>query len=566
MWTDEIISFLTEPSILQAVVALFLVSGIGMYLGKFSFKGVSLGLSMVFFIGIICSHFGLRVDSEILAFTINVGLILYVYTLGLQVGPAFIESLKKRGIVLNLWATAIIVLSIVVVVVLYLISNQSLPHLMGVLSGAVTNMPVLGASQEAVSGVLVHQGASQEVLSKTLAEMAMATAIAYPFGVMGVFIVIAILKTQVPRSGASAEEDDTVKTITKEYLITNSAVAGKTIRELMTLNTVPMLVSRIWREGRFMMPKSDTELQPGDHVLVVSEEEHHPKILLLLGEEAKGVRPGEEVIDWEAANESLASRRIIITRQEINGVRLASLDLRSRMNINVTSVIRAGITLLPSPSLRLQMGDRLSVVGKESDLKELSRMMGNELKELDTPYLVTLFIGMLLGCVLGAIPIVIPGISTPIKMGIAGGPLIAGILMSAYGVRLHLNTYITSSANLMIRTFGIVLFMAALGLSSGEGFFATLSQGPGLIWMALGTAVTVLPPLIIGYICMKWFKLSFSHTAGVVCGSMANPIALDYASTLVKGDTIAVSYVTVYPLTMFARVIAAQLTVGIIMG
>ncbi|KGN92271.1 putative transporter [Porphyromonas canoris] len=566
MWTDEIISFLTEPSILQAVVALFLVSGIGMYLGKFSFKGVSLGLSMVFFIGIICSHFGLRVDSEILAFTINVGLILYVYTLGLQVGPAFIESLKKRGIVLNLWATAIIVLSIVVIVVLYLISNQSLPHLMGVLSGAVTNMPVLGASQEAVSGVLVHQGASQEVLSKTLAEMAMATAIAYPFGVIGVFIVIAILKTQVPRSGASAEEDDTVKTITKEYLITNSAVAGKTIRELMTLNTVPMLVSRIWREGRFMMPKSDTELQPGDHVLVVSEEEHHPKILLLLGEEAKGVRPGEEVIDWEAANESLASRRIIITRQEINGVRLASLDLRSRMNINVTSVIRAGITLLPSPSLRLQMGDRLSVVGKESDLKELSRMMGNELKELDTPYLVTLFIGMLLGCVLGAIPIVIPGISTPIKMGIAGGPLIAGILMSAYGVRLHLNTYITSSANLMIRTFGIVLFMAALGLSSGEGFFATLSQGPGLIWMALGTAVTVLPPLIIGYICMKWFKLSFSHTAGVVCGSMANPIALDYASTLVKGDTIAVSYVTVYPLTMFARVIAAQLTVGIIMG
>ncbi|KGL53773.1 MULTISPECIES: putative transporter [Porphyromonas] len=566
MWTDEIISFLTEPSILQAVVALFLVSGIGMYLGKFSFKGVSLGLSMVFFIGIICSHFGLRVDSEILAFTINVGLILYVYTLGLQVGPAFIESLKKRGIVLNLWATAIIVLSIVVIVVLYLISNQSLPHLMGVLSGAVTNMPVLGASQEAVSGVLVHQGASQEVLSKTLAEMAMATAIAYPFGVIGVFIVIAILKTQVPRSGASAEEDDTVKTITKEYLITNSAVAGKTIRELMTLNTVPMLVSRIWREGRFMMPKSDTELQPGDHVLVVSEEEHHPKILLLLGEEAKGVRPGEEVIDWEAANESLASRRIIITRQEINGVRLASLDLRSRMNINVTSVIRAGITLLPSPSLRLQMGDRLSVVGKESDLKELSRMMGNELKELDTPYLVTLFIGMLLGCVLGAIPIVIPGISTPIKMGIAGGPLIAGILMSAYGVRLHLNTYITSSANLMIRTFGIVLFMAALGLSSGEGFFATLSQGPGLIWMALGTAVTVLPPLIIGYICMKWFKLSFSHTAGVVCGSMANPIALDYASSLVKGDTIAVSYVTVYPLTMFARVIAAQLTVGIIMG
>lgn len=566
MWTDEIISFLTEPSILQAVVALFLVSGIGMYLGKFSFKGVSLGLSMVFFIGIICSHFGLRVDSEILAFTINVGLILYVYTLGLQVGPAFIESLKKRGIVLNLWATAIIVLSIVVIVVLYLISNQSLPHLMGVLSGAVTNMPVLGASQEAVSGVLVHQGASQEVLSKTLAEMAMATAIAYPFGVVGVFIVIAILKTQVPRSGASAEDDDTAKTITKEYLITNSAVAGKTIREIMKLNTVPMLVSQIWRKGRFMMPKSDTELLQGDHILVVSEEEHHPKILLLLGEEAKGVRPGEEVIDWEAANESLASRRIIITRQEINGVRLASLDLRSRMNINVTSVIRAGITLLPSPSLRLQMGDRLSVVGKESDLKELSRMMGNELKELDTPYLVTLFIGMLLGCVLGAIPIVIPGISTPIKMGIAGGPLIAGILMSAYGVRLHLNTYITSSANLMIRTFGIVLFMAALGLSSGEGFFATLSQGPGLIWMALGTAVTVLPPLIIGYICMKWFKLSFSHTAGVVCGSMANPIALDYASSLVKGDTIAVSYVTVYPLTMFARVIAAQLTVGIIMG
>lgn len=566
MWTDEIISFLTEPSILQAVVALFLVSGIGMYLGKFSFKGVSLGLSMVFFIGIICSHFGLRVDSEILAFTINVGLILYVYTLGLQVGPAFIESLKKRGIVLNLWATAIIVLSIVVVVVLYLITNQSLPHLMGVLSGAVTNMPVLGASQEAVSGVLVHQGASQEVLSKTLAEMAMATAIAYPFGVVGVFIVIAILKTQVPRSGASAEDDDTAKTITKEYLITNSAVAGKTIREIMKLNTVPMLVSQIWRKGRFLMPKSDTELQQGDHILVVSEEGHHPKILLLLGEEAKGIRPGEEVIDWEAANESLASRRIIITKQEINGVRLASLDLRSRMNINVTSVIRAGITLLPSPSLRLQMGDRLSVVGKESDLKELSRMMGNELKELDTPYLVTLFVGMLLGCVLGAIPIVIPGISAPIKMGIAGGPLIAGILMSAYGVRLHLNTYITSSANLMIRTFGIVLFMAALGLSSGEGFFATLSQGPGLIWMALGTAVTVLPPLIIGYICMKWFKLSFSHTAGVICGSMANPIALDYASTLVKGDTIAVSYVTVYPLTMFARVIAAQLTVGILMG
>ncbi|MDO4790099.1 MAG: putative transporter [Porphyromonas sp.] len=566
MWINDIISFFTEPSILQAVMALFIVSGIGMYLGSFSFKGVSFGLSMVFFIGIICSHFGLRVDPEILSFTINIGLILYVYTLGLQVGPAFIESLKKRGIVLNLWALAVILFSIVVVVVLYLVSGQSLPHLMGVLSGAVTNMPALGAAQEAVGGVLTHQGVAQEVLSKTLAEMSMATAIAYPFGVVGVFIAIALLKKRVGHSGSSKEESDSAKTVTKEYLITNKAIFNKPIKEIMRLYNTPMLVSQIWRKGEFLLPKSDTILQEGDHILVVSEEDHHPKILLLFGQEASAADSDGEIVDWDQAQDSLASRWILVTKQEINGVRLASLELRNQMNINVTSVIRAGISLLPSPSLRLQMGDRLSVVGKEGDLKKLSQMMGDELKKLDTPYLVTLFVGMLLGCVLGAIPIVIPGISTPIKMGIAGGPLIMGILMSAYGTRFHLNTYITSSANLMIRTFGIVLFMAALGLSSGEGFFQTLSQGPGLIWMVLGTAITLLPPLIVGFICMKWFKISFNHTAGMICGSMANPIALDYASSLTKSESVAVSYVTVYPLTMFARVIAAQLTVGLIMG
>lgn len=558
---NNIWSFLSHPSMLQAIMILFLVSGIGMYLGKFKIGGITLGLSFVFFIGILVSHFGIEVDADILNFTLNLGLILFVYTLGLQVGPSFVESLKRKGLTLNLWALSIITLGVIAVIILYLLTSQSLPDLMGVLSGAVTNMPALGAAQEAVAGIFGSTTQPSE-MNSILADMATATAVTYPIGVVGVFIVLSILKKTTPKAIFEAQEKKQ-QTDSRDYIVANESIYNKKISEIVNLIPTQFVISHIWRGNDDIFPNSDTIIKEGDHIQIVCDEEEHDKLLLLFGEELNK-KAAKETENED--NKTFISKRILVTKKEINGQTLGGLRLRNKLNINITSITRAGVDLLPSSSFHLQLGDRLQVVGKSEDIDKLSDMLGNQLKKLDSPYLVTIFVGMFLGCVLGSIPIYIPGISTPIRMGIAGGPLIIGILMGTYGARLHLATYVTQSANLMLRTIGIVLFMAALGLSSGKNFFETLSQGPGLIWMGLGAIITIVPPLIIGLICTLVFKVSYSNTAGIICGSMANPIALDYATSITGNDTAAVSYVTVYPLTMFLRVIFAQLTIGLILG
>lgn len=534
-----------------------------MYLGRLKIFGLSLGLSFVFFTGIVASHLGITVDEEILSFVLNFGLILFVYTLGIQVGPSFIASFKTKGLILNLWALVVIFCSILCVALISFFSDVSVPALMGILSGAVTNIPALGAAQESVSSI-ISNNPSMGSVKDVLALMTMATAITYPFGVVGVFLVLHLLKAITPYKIFIAQ-DKKVKTDQSEFLAVNKAIIGMSVSEIMEIFDLPMVISQIWRKGEFIIPKSETIIEADDHVLVVSEENLHDKVKLFFGDEVEKENQEEEEIDWEHSNDSYTSKKIVITQAEYNGVRMGSLDLRNKMGINVTAVARAGMDLLPSPNLRLQLGDRISVVGKEGDVNNLSKKMGNELKKLDTPYLVTLFIGMLMGCAIGAIPIFVPGLSAPIKMGLAGGPLIMGILMGVYGPRFHLATYITQSANLLIRTFGIVLFMAALGLSSGAHFVETLNSGPGFLWLGIGAFITAVPPLIIGILCIRLFKLSYSHTAGVVCGSMANPVAMEYAVSLTGNDTVAVSYVTVYPLTMIVRVIVAQLTVAFLM-
>ena len=548
-WLQE--AFL-EPTMVQAVIIISLVSALGLYLGRIKIFGISLGITFVFFAGILAGHLGIVVNKDMLYFAQSFGLILFVYALGLQVGPGFFSSLKKGGVAMNMMGLGVILLGLIMTVGLHWVTGVSLSNMVGLLCGAVTNTPALGAAQQALLQI-------DPTNTKGVTDMALACAVAYPLGVVGVILAIIILRALfADKKQKDLKEQRDTTTYVAEFHVSNPAIYEKSIKDVMKLTDKHFVISRVWRNGKVSIPTSDTLLHEHDHLLIISVKSDVENIKVLFGEQ-ENVDWNKADIDWNAIDSQLISRRIAVTRNRVNGVKLGSLRLRNLYGINITRVNRAGIDLLASPDLRLQIGDRLTIVGEANSVNTVGKILGDEIKRLNNPNLLAVFIGISLGMLLGALPITLPGMSTPVKLGIAGGPIIVGILMGAFGPRFHLTTYTTMSANLMLRQLGIIIYLAGLGIDSGAHFFETVFRTEGLLWIGLGFLLTIVPVLIVGFIASQFFKLDYAHNVGMLCGSMANPMALNYANTTVDGDEPSVSYATVYPLSMFIRVISAQL-------
>lgn len=548
-WLQE--AFL-EPTMVQAVIIISLVSALGLYLGRIKIFGISLGITFVFFAGILAGHLGIVVNKDMLYFAQSFGLILFVYALGLQVGPGFFSSLKKGGVAMNMMGLGVILLGLIMTVGLHWVTGVSLSNMVGLLCGAVTNTPALGAAQQALLQIDLAN-------TKGVTDMALACAVAYPLGVVGVILAIIILRALfADKKQKDLKEQRDTTTYVAEFHVSNPAIYEKSIKDVMKLTDRHFVISRVWRNGKVSIPTSDTLLHEHDHLLIISVKSDVENIKVLFGEQ-ENVDWNKADIDWNAIDSQLISRRIAVTRNRVNGVKLGSLRLRNLYGINITRVNRAGIDLLASPDLRLQIGDRLTIVGEANSVNTVGKILGDEIKRLNNPNLLAVFIGISLGMLLGALPITLPGMSTPVKLGIAGGPIIVGILMGAFGPRFHLTTYTTMSANLMLRQLGIIIYLAGLGIDSGVHFFETVFRAEGLLWIGLGFLLTIVPVLIVGFIASQFFKLDYAHNVGMLCGSMANPMALSYANTTVDGDEPSVSYATAYPLSMFIRVISAQL-------
>lgn len=553
MWFIDLIS---RPSYFQMVIIISLVSAVGLALGEIKIKGVSLGSAFVFFVGIAAGHFfhlwGIQIDPSMLSFAQNFGLILFVYALGVQVGPGFFPSLKKGGIKFNLFGLLAIVLTSVCALGLYACcKGLSFTDAIGLLCGAVTNTPMLGAAQQTL--LEADPGASEAAGS-----MATACALAYPCGVLGVLACLIIFRL-TSKGEKKSQVDPSDETYVAEFHISNPAVFGHAISSLGEFTDKHIIISRLMRDGKVLIPSASTVLQRDDHILAVLKKDHLKTFQIIFGEQDDRDfnRPD---IDWDHLDDSsLLSKHILVTKPELNGVKIGSLHLRNSFDINITRLGRAGVQLVAYPGLRLQLGDRLTVVGTEAAIKKVGEILGNEEKVLSRPNLVALFIGLLLGVVLGAIPILIPGMSTPVKLGVAGGPIIVGILMGAYGSRIRLSTYSTRSANLMIRQLGIVIYLACLGFGAGPGFVDTVVSTQGLVWIGLSFVIAIVPILITGFIASKWGGLDYAQNAGMLCAAMANPMALTYANANSNESEASEAYATVYPLSMFVRVISAQL-------
>ena len=542
-------SIFVEHSVIQAVVVVGLISAIGLALGKISICGVSLGVTFVFFAGIAAGHFGLSIDPQMLNYAESFGLIIFVYALGLQVGPGFFGSFRKGGITLNLLAFAVILAGTLLVLLFYTVTNVSLPDMVGILSGAVTNTPALGAAQQTLKQMGIDA-----------ADPALGCAVTYPLGVVGVILAIIALRKLFPKRATEVkhEDDKEHQTFIAGFEVRNPGIFGKNMREVAHLIPNRFVVSRLWREGKVTIPNSETVLLEGDRLLVITTEADEDALKMLFGLEEK-TDWNKEDIDWNAIDSQLISQQIVITRSEINGKRLGALRVRTHYGINITRISRAGVQLLATPDLILQLGDKLTVVGEAAAIANVEKVLGNRVVLLKEPNLVTVFVGIVLGLALGAIPFSIPGVDFPVKLGIAGGPIIVGILMGAFGPRFHLVTYTTRSANLMLRGLGLSLYLACLGLDAGVHFFETVFRAEGLLWLLLGFAITFVPVILVAAISLRFIKIDFGSLVGMLCGSMANPMALNYANSTIVGDNPAVSYATVYPLSMFVRVIIAQL-------
>jgi len=550
-WFSELF---THHTFIQAVMIMSLICASGLALGGIKIFGVSLGVTFVFFAGIIAGHFGITVDPEMLAIAQNFGLILYIYSLGLQVGPGFFSSFKHGGIKLNLMAFMLIATGSLLAMAIFKTTGISAPDTVGLLAGAVTNTPMLGAGQQ----VLLQMNPDNADAANN---MAMACAVAYPFGLLGMVIsVIVLRKAFAPKHAGKQEDTSADNTFVAEYQISNPAIFGKTIKDIRQSADCQFVISRIWKDGKLIIPTSETTLEEGEHVLVISGKKDVERVKTVFGQK-ENVDWNKKDIDWNAIDSQLVSRKVLVTRSEHNGARLGDLRLRNSYGINITRVNRAGIDLLPSRKLRLQLGDKLTIVGEARAVENVSHILGNESKQLKTPNLLSLFIGIILGLVLGSIPIMLPGISTPIKLGIAGGPIIVGILMGAFGPRFHIATYTTQSANLMLRQLGLTIYLAGLGLSAGAGFFDTVLTWQGLKWVAISIILCVVPVMITGFAAARIFKTDYADNVGMLCGGMANPFALDYAGNGSEGDDPAVAYATVYPASIFLRVISAQIII-----
>lgn len=538
-----------EQSALQAVVILSLITAVGLGLGKIHIFGISLGVTFVFFMGILAGHLGFSIDPQMLTYAESFGLVLFVYALGLQVGPGFFSSFQRGGYRLNLLSLGVIVLGTVMAVLLSRVTTVDLPDMVGILCGATTNTPALGAAQQTL-----------KQLGEPTSGAALSCAVTYPLGVVGVILAILVVKKLFvrPSDMEEHEHDDPNHTYIATFQVHNPAIFDKSIQDIGKSGYPKFVISRVWRDGAVSIPTSDKILKENDRLLVITTEKDVPALTILFGEQ-ENRDWNKEDIDWNAIDSKLISKHIVISRPEINGKKLGSLRLRNTYGINISRVLRSGVQLLATPGLVLQLGDRLTVVGEAAAIHNVEKVLGNTVKTLKDPNLASIFIGIVVGLIVGSIPIAVPGISSPVKLGLAGGPIIIGIMIGSYGPRLHLVTYTTRSANLMLRGIGLSLYLACLGLDAGSHFFETVMRPEGALWIGLGFLITFVPVVIMALVALRLCRMDFGSTCGMLCGSMANPMALNYANDIIPNDNPAVSYATVYPLGMFTRVIIAQL-------
>ncbi|RHJ95194.1 putative transporter [Parabacteroides bouchesdurhonensis] len=553
---DWINDLLWGEGIGHSILLLSIVIAIGIQLGKIKVFGVSLGITLVLFVGIILGHFGFTINHNVIHFFKEFGLILFVYSVGMQVGPGFFSSFKKGGITLNMLACGIVFLGVVIAIIIHYITGISMPTMVGILSGAVTNTPGLGAAQQAYSDMY-------GVGDKTIA---LGYAVAYPLGVIGI-ILSTIFIRYIFRVSFEKEtemlnnEDDKHINEAKpiSLVVKNPAIFGKSVGELSNLlEHRDFVISRVWRNDnkKIEIASAATILQEDDKIFVITTEQDAETIKTFVGEEIDMERK-----QWIRMESQFINRRILITKPELNGKHLGQLQLRKLYGINITRINRAGMDLVAMPGLTLQVGDRVNVVGTETAISNVEKILGNSMKRLNEPNLITIFFGIALGIILGSIPITFPGIPQPVKLGLAGGPLVVAILISRFGYHYKLITYTTQSANFMLREIGITLFLACVGLSAGDGFVDTIVNNGGLAWIGYGFIITTVPLLIIGCIGRYFYKINYFTLMGLIAGSTTDPPALAYANTTAGNDAPSVGYATVYPLTMFLRVLTAQLLI-----
>lgn len=552
---NSVISWLQEmfliPSGTQTIIILSIVSGIGLLLGRMRIASISLGVTFVFFVGILFAHFGVQTVESMTSFIQSFGLALFVYALGVEVGPSFFPSLKSKGIGYNLQGIFLLVITYIMVIAIHYSLGISMGNILGVMSGAATNTPVLAAVQSTLQSLHPTE-------PKLGADAAMATAVTYPFGVVGVILSLALLFRIAPTT-SKTEKSEFRAAYIAEFEILTEGLCGHTVKDIVQKTKKHFIISRIWRKDELLLPSSTTQLYKHDHILVLCHQEDAEELGAFFGKRDDQQDWNRPDINWDAIDARLNSKRIIITNPKLNGVKLGTLKLRNKYSLNITRIDRAGVELLASPDLYLQTGDRLVVVGEAGAVSQVEKLMGNSIQTLDKPRLVSFFLGLALGCLLGSIPLFIPGMSIPLKLGLAGGPIVMGILMGAFGARLKVSTFMTNSATQLIKQIGLVLYLAGLGLSTGGHFADTLLNGDGLLWLGLGAIITVGPILISGAINIFILKKGYAETAGMLCGSVANPFALDYAVDITESRNCSVAYATVYPVIMFLRIISAQI-------
>lgn len=548
---DWINSLFIDHTPVQTCFLLSLIVSIGVFMGKVRIKGISLGVAFVFFMGIVAGSFHLEADPGMTSFAETFGLSIFVYALGLHVGPNFVGLMRDEGIALNLWGFAIILLGTVMALVLCLVTGITIPDMVGILCGATTNTPALGAAQQAL--ISAHVSSS---------EAALGCAVTYPLGVVGViFAMILLRKTLVkPEDLIPHSHSDEDNTYIGQFVVINPAIVGLTIAEIAQTSQRHFIISRIWRNGKVIVPMAQTVMMENDNILVVTTRDEVPVMDILFGKHVEKDW-NRDKIDWNAIDSTVESRVIVMTRTKLNSKTLGSLHMRETYGVNVSRIMRGDIKLLATDSLHLQYGDRLTVVGTPEDIDHAEAFLGNAMGRLNEPNLGAIFFGLLMGLALGMIPISLPGMSSPVKLGIAGGPIIMGIIVGALGSRLRIITYTTRSASLMLRKLGLSLYLACLGLSAGKDFLSTVVRPEGLMWVGIGLVLTMLPLLIIGAVALKTKKFDFGTICGLLCGAMANPMALSYANETIKGDRAAVAYTSVYPLGMFIRVVIAQIII-----
>ncbi len=553
--------------IAHSILLLAFVIGTGLYLGKFKVKGVTLGSTWILFVGIIVSHFGFIADPEVLHFVKEFGLILFVFSIGLQVGPGFFHSFKSGGVKMNLLAVMNILLAVAVAFSISYISGEDLPTMVGVMSGAVTNTPGLGAAQQTVSDVCQATGLSMQEAATRTAEMASGYAVAYPFGVLGLILVIMLSKSlfKIDLKKEESELDEKESSVEQarrmHVRVENPAIFGKRLRDVLhDFGEHEFVVSRIMKGDKILFPEKETVLEEGDKLLLVITQDAVDKARILFGEEVP-----MHVQEWREKDHNMVVKRLTVTKPSLTGKKLMDLRLRSAYGITVTRIIRSGVELVARPGLYIQMGDGLMCVGPEKDIERVAEYVGNTTNALNKPNLVPIFLGIVLGVILGSVPIRFPGIPQPIKLGLAGGPLIVAILLGHFGPKYKITTYTTVSANLMIREIGISLFLAAVGLGAGQNFVSSLTGG-GYWWILYGAAITLIPPVITILVGRLLCRLNFYKLLGLVIGSSTNPPVLAFAQEAYGTDYAPVNYATVYPLSMFMRVLVAQVMILIAMA